>query len=186
MAKELHWSRCRRNNTTQKYMESNLFVDRLTRNLFAHVCPLSAIKLLLSHPMLPGLSQKQHLVIPEIMCTWFIKIIHIQNLSLYRFFFNGGNVIESAAKILIYCGVFAPCKNGWATETAVLSNTCTNNETMGLCNPLLGSSSVNALPHRRNDVTLQKYLAITWLVSCMVCTMQQRNCVFCVVHATAI
>jgi hypothetical protein len=24
-----------------------------------------------------------------------------------------------------YCGVFAPCKNCWATETAVLSNTRT-------------------------------------------------------------
>jgi hypothetical protein len=52
-----------------------------------------------------------------------------------------------------YCGVFAPYKNGWATETAVL-NTCTDNGTAGLCKPFLGYGSINTFPRRRNDVTL--------------------------------
>jgi hypothetical protein len=42
-----------------------------------------------------------------------------------------------------------------------LSNTHTNNGTTGLHNPLLGNGLVNAIPHRCNDVTLQKYLVFT-------------------------
>jgi hypothetical protein len=41
-----------------------------------------------------------------------------------------------------------------------LSNRRTNNGTTGLCNLLLGNGSVNTLLRRRNDVTLQQYLAI--------------------------
>jgi hypothetical protein len=42
-----------------------------------------------------------------------------------------------------------------------LSNTRTNNGTTELCNLLLGNGSINALPRRHSDVTLQQYLAIT-------------------------
>jgi hypothetical protein len=54
-----------------------------------------------------------------------------------------------------------------------LSNTHTNNGTTGLSNPLLGNGLVNTLPHRRNDVTLQQYLAVMWLVFCVVSATQQ-------------
>jgi hypothetical protein len=44
--------------------------------------------------------------------------------------------------------------------------TC-NNGTTGLCNPLLGNSSVNTLPRMCNYVTLpQQCLAIKWRVFC--------------------
>jgi hypothetical protein len=46
-------------------------------------------------------------------------------------------------------------------EQPFLSNTRINNGTTGLWNPLLGNGSVNTLPHRRNDVTLEEYTAIT-------------------------
>jgi hypothetical protein len=39
-----------------------------------------------------------------------------------------------------------------------------NNGTTGLCNSLLGNSSVNTLPRWHNDITFQQCLAITWLV----------------------
>jgi hypothetical protein len=46
-------------------------------------------------------------------------------------------------------------------KEAFLSNTRINNCTAGLCKPLLGNGSVNTLPRRRSDITLQQYLAIT-------------------------
>jgi hypothetical protein len=41
----------------RKYRELTLSLDRLARNLFAFTCLLLAAESLLSHPMLPGLSQ---------------------------------------------------------------------------------------------------------------------------------
>jgi hypothetical protein len=43
------------------YRESNLFLDRSARNLFAHACPLLAAESSLNHPMLSDLSQEVHL-----------------------------------------------------------------------------------------------------------------------------
>jgi hypothetical protein len=60
-----------------------------------------------------------------------------------------------------YCGVFAPCRNGCATETVIQAR---DSGTMGLWNPLLGNCSVNTLQRRRNDVTSQQCLVITWIL----------------------
>jgi hypothetical protein len=68
-----------------------------------------------------------------------------------------------------------------------LSNTCTDNGTVRLCNPFLGYGSANSLPCRRSDVTLQQYwLGVTWIVLCVIFLTQQCICVFCVVSVEAI
>jgi hypothetical protein len=58
--------------------------------------------------------------------------------------------VQSVINILEY---LPNAKTVGPQKQPFLSNTRTNNGKVGLCNPLLGSGSVNTLPRRRNDVT---------------------------------
>jgi hypothetical protein len=53
-----------------------------------------------------------------------------------------------------------------------------NNGTTGLCKPLLGNDSVNTLPRRRNHVTSQRCLAITWIVFSVQSALRSSRTVF--------
>jgi hypothetical protein len=60
-----------------------------------------------------------------------------------------------------------------------ISNTHTNNGTVGLRNPFLGYGSVNT-SMQAHDITLQQYwLGVTWLIHGAKFLMQQYNWVFC-------
>jgi hypothetical protein len=54
----------------------------------------------------------------------------------------------------MHCGVFAPCKNVWTTETAV-SKQYRHQQNNEIMQPASGNGLVKTVSRRHNDVTLQ-------------------------------
>jgi hypothetical protein len=78
----------------------------------------------------------------------------------YIYFFRNHNVLPIS--IIIYCGIFAPWKNCWVTET---SKHALNNRITSVYSSMLG---------QWNHIT-----GATWDVFCVVGANQQYNWVFC-------
>jgi hypothetical protein len=77
---------------------------------------------------------------------------------------TGSNILRKEwlmRSVIKYNKTVAYLPHARTVEPQKQPNTRTNSGTIGLCNPLLGNGSVNTLPSRRSEVTLQQYLAIT-------------------------